>query len=66
MTEFTLGLIGEIRRRLSEVPKEASIDTLAWATELGSSSSLTVEQIRDVVRIEAHAAGVRMADIGRS
>lgn len=65
MTEPTPGLIDEIRRRLGEVPKDAAIDTLAWATELGTGYSLTVEEIRDVVRIEAHAAGVRMADIGR-
>jgi hypothetical protein len=56
-------LIGEIRRRLRVLPKGAIIDSLAWATALGSSGySNTVPEIGALVRAEGAAAGVSLVD----
>jgi hypothetical protein len=51
-------LIREIRERLSNTPKAGMIDSLAYATRLSQSYSISVEEIREIVAREADAAGI--------
>jgi hypothetical protein len=62
MTDQIQDLVEEICRRMSEVPKGTIIDSLAWATSLGSGYSTPVEEIRHLVQIEAAAAGIVVRD----
>jgi hypothetical protein len=51
-------LIREIGERLRNTPKAGMIDSLAYATRLGQSYSISVDEIRKIVVQEANAAGV--------
>jgi hypothetical protein len=52
-------LIKEVREHLGKLPHGAgSIDTEAVANELAKRYSITFEEIRAIVIIEAHAAGL--------
>jgi len=51
-------LIEDIRKRLRNTTNAGMIDSLAFATRLGQSYSISVEEIRKIVIQEANAAGV--------
>ena len=62
MTDQIQDLIEEICRRMSKVPRGTIINSMGWATSLGSGYLSPVEEIRHLVQIEAAAAGVVVRD----
>jgi hypothetical protein len=48
----------EIRERLKDVPSEASVDPLAWATDLANYFAASMEDIQDIISKECAAAGI--------
>ena len=48
----------EIRERLKNVPSDASVDPLAWATDLANYFAASMEDIQDIIAKECAAAGI--------
>jgi hypothetical protein len=48
----------EIRERLKDVPSDASVDPLAWATDLATYFAASMEDIQDIIAKECAAAGI--------
>ena len=51
-------LHNEIRERLKDVPSDASVDPLAWATDLANYFAASMEDIQDIIAKECAAAGI--------
>lgn len=55
-------LVAEIRRHLRAAPKGALIDPLAVATSFAQRHPVSVDDICNIVRVEAERAGIACAD----
>jgi hypothetical protein len=55
-------LVAEIRRHLQDAPSGAMIDSLALAKTFAQRFDVGVEDIRNIIRVEAERAKIPCAD----